>query len=64
MLLPWVAFAFLVAVAAVMYVARRDLAQFQALILGGRLRPGCVVAEVIALLVLAVLVLLFGRAVL
>ena len=42
---------------------RRPLAQMHALILGGTVRAGCIVAEGVVLLVAAVAILLFGSAV-
>lgn len=44
---------FLALVAAIVFAQRRRLAEMQALILGGSIGPGCVVAQAIVLLVLA-----------
>jgi len=53
---------FLVVVAIVMFVQRRSLAQMQAVIFGGSILPGCVVAEAVALLALAAAIVVFERA--
>lgn len=45
---------FIAAVALVVFLQRRRLAEMQALILGGSVLPGCVVAEAILLLVIAI----------
>ncbi|HEX7149934.1 MAG TPA: hypothetical protein VF618_00490 [Thermoanaerobaculia bacterium] len=50
----WLVAAFLVAVAAAIYFNRRKLAEVQALIFGGSIVPGCVVAEAIVVLLIAV----------
>jgi len=50
----WIGPAFLIIVAIVMYAQRRSLARAQALIFGGSVLPGCVIAEAVALLLLAV----------
>ena len=55
----WIAAALFVAVAAAMFLAREPLARGQALVVGGRIRPGCVIAEAVAVLLLAVLVVIF-----
>ena len=52
-MLAYVTAAILIAVSAVVLLFRRPLAKWQALIIGLRILPGCIVAEVIALLVLA-----------
>lgn len=50
----WVAITFFVAVAMALLVARRPVAEVQAMVLGGRVGgAGCVVAQAIALLILA-----------
>jgi hypothetical protein len=59
MVLPLVFIAFL-GVAAI--VARRPLAELQAALAGGRVLPGCVVAEGVALLLLALVLFLMNRA--
>ena len=48
---------FIALVALAVFLERRELASFQANILGGSILPGCVVAEAVALLVLAVAML-------
>jgi hypothetical protein len=45
---------FIAVVAVLVLVQRRRLAQMQAMTLGGSIGPGCVVAEAIVLLVIAV----------
>jgi uncharacterized membrane protein YcaP (DUF421 family) len=59
--MAWFAVAFLVAVAVAMVMGRRPLAQMQAAVMGGRMVPGCVIAEAAALLVLAVLIFVFRQ---
>jgi hypothetical protein len=49
---------FVAAVAAVVLYKRRDLAHAQALVLGGSIRPGCVIAEAIGLLLIAAAIIL------
>jgi hypothetical protein len=58
-MLAWSAAVFFVIIAGALYAARGPLARGQALIVGGRLGPGCVIAEAIGFLVLAALVLIF-----
>ena len=55
----WLAATLFVALAIALYVSREPMARGQALVLGGRMGPGCVIAEAIALLVLAALVVIF-----
>jgi hypothetical protein len=55
----WLAAALFALIGLVVYAAREPLARGQALILGGRIGPGCVIAEAIGFLVVAVLVILF-----
>ncbi|HYC93592.1 MAG TPA: hypothetical protein VEO54_30590 [Thermoanaerobaculia bacterium] len=55
----WLAAALFTAIAVAMYVARGSLARGQALIFGGRIGPGFVIAEAIVFLVLAVLAVVF-----
>ena len=50
----WLGPAFLVVVALAMVLQRHSLARMQALIFGGSMPAGCVVAEAVALHVLAV----------
>jgi hypothetical protein len=49
----WVAAAFVLAVAAAVMLQRNQLARAQALVMGGMITPGCVVAEAVVLLLLA-----------
>lgn len=58
----WLAAALFTIVAAAVYAAREPLARGQALIAGGRIGVGCVIAEAIGFLVLALIVLLFRNA--
>ena len=55
----WLAAALFAAVAVALYAARAPLARGQALVVGGRMGPGCVIAEAIAFVVLAVLAIVF-----
>jgi hypothetical protein len=48
-------------VAVVVFVRRRQLAHAQALVLGGSILPGCVVAEALVLLAIGVAIVLIGR---
>jgi hypothetical protein len=50
-----------VAVGAAMIVARKPLAHSQAILFGGSVVPGCVIAEAIAMFVLAVLMIVAYR---
>jgi hypothetical protein len=52
--MPWFAPAFLAIVAVIVFLQRRQLARAQALVLGGSVLPGCVIAEAVALLLLAI----------
>ena len=45
---------FIAVVAVIVFLQRRRLAHAQALVLGGSILPGCVVAQAIALLLIAV----------
>ena len=54
----WLAAALFAVIAVAIYIARAPLARGQALILGGRIGVGCVIAEAVGFLVLAVLVVL------
>ena len=51
---------FIAIVAVVVFFQRRALAQMQAGILGGSVVPGCVVAEAVVLLLIAVAMLVFS----
>jgi hypothetical protein len=53
--------AFIAIVAVVVFVRRRPLADAQALVLGGSILPGCVVAEAAVLLLIALAIVLAGR---
>ena len=55
----WLAASLFIALAIALYVAREPMARGQALVLGGRMGPGCVIAEAIVLIVLAVVVVIF-----
>jgi hypothetical protein len=71
---PWVRYArchtpgmlwslvFIAVVGIVVIVLRKPLAQQQALLAGGRVVPGCVIAEGVALLLLALVLFLLYRA--
>jgi hypothetical protein len=52
---------FIAIVAAIVYVKRRELARAQALVLGGSILPGCVVAEAVVLLLIGLAIALMGR---
>ena len=54
----WFAPVFIALVAVLVFVQRRQLARAQALVLGGSVLPGCVIAEALALLALAVAIYL------
>lgn len=49
---------FVVLVALVLWVQRRRMAGIQAAVIGGTVNPGCVIAEVIALLLIALTIAL------
>jgi hypothetical protein len=51
---------FIAIVAVVVFLRRGPLAHAQALILGGSILPGCVVAEAIVLLLIAVAIAIVG----
>ncbi|HKR65790.1 MAG TPA: hypothetical protein VJZ00_18815 [Thermoanaerobaculia bacterium] len=55
----WFGPAFLAVVAVLVFLQRRPLARAQANVLGGSLLPGCVIAQAIALLLLAIAMLAF-----
>jgi hypothetical protein len=50
--------AFLVALAFVVLMQKKQLAQLQALMVGATVAPGCVVAEAVALVLLAVAIVI------
>jgi hypothetical protein len=52
---------FIVIVAVVVFLRRRELAHAQALVLGGSILPGCVIAEAVVLLVIGVVIALLRR---
>jgi hypothetical protein len=52
---------FIAIVAVVVFIQRRRLAHAQALVLGGSIMPGCVVAEAIVLLLIAIMIALQTR---
>jgi hypothetical protein len=47
---------FIAVVAAIVFVKRRELARAHAAILGGRIPPGCIIAEAIVLLLIALVI--------
>lgn len=49
---------FIIAVAVAMFVTRRQMAEAQAAVIGGSVHPGCVVAEVVVLLLIALAIAL------
>ena len=57
-MLAWIAIPLFLLVAIAMYVFRVPLARGQGLVLGGRIGPGCVIAEAVFFLV-GLLVLLY-----
>lgn len=52
---------FIALVAVVVFLRRRPLAHAQALVLGGSVLPGCVIAEAVVLLLIAVGIVVAGR---
>jgi hypothetical protein len=52
---------FIAIVAVVVFLRRRPLAHAQALVLGGSVLPGCVIAEAVVLLLIAIAVVVAGR---
>ena len=60
--MAWLAAALFTIIAGAIYGARAPLARGQALILGGRIGVGCVTAEAIGFLVLALLTILLRNA--
>lgn len=58
-MLHWLAAGLFLVIAIALYVARGPLAHAQALVAGGRIGQGCVVAQAIGFLILALLVVLF-----
>ena len=56
--MTWLAISLFVAVGIALIAARRPVAQMEAMVAGGRMAPGCVVAQGIAFFILALLVVL------
>lgn len=56
-----VAIVFFILLGIGMIIGRRYLAEFQANVMGGRMAPGCVIAQAVLLFVLAVLIYIFRR---
>jgi len=54
----WFAIVLAAVVALALIVARRPFAEMQAMVLGGRVAPGCVIAEAAVLLVIALAIFL------
>jgi hypothetical protein len=52
---------FIAIVAIIVFLQRRRLAHAQALVLGGSIMPGCVIAEAVVLLLIAVVIALQTR---
>lgn len=52
----WFTVVFVSLVAVALFVRRREVATFQALVLGGSIRPGCAIAQAIVLLAIALLI--------
>jgi hypothetical protein len=52
---------FIAIVAIIVFLQRRRLAHAQALVLGGSIMPGCVVAQAVVLLLIAILIALQTR---
>lgn len=58
----WLTAALFTVLAIAVYIAREPLARGQALIAGGRIGVGCVIAEAVGLLLLALMVVVFRDA--
>jgi len=52
----------LVVIAAIIVVSRQRIADLQAALAGGTVAPGCVIAQAVAVLILAVLIFIGWRA--
>jgi hypothetical protein len=52
---------FIAIVAVVVFLRRRPLAHAQALVLGGSVLPGCVIAEAVVLLLIAIGIVVASR---
>ena len=57
----WLAAALFIVIAIAIYAAREPLAHGQALILGGRIGTGCVIAEAVFVFLLGLAVVIFRR---
>ena len=57
----WIAGAFIALVGIAVILQRRSLARAQAMVLGGSILPGCVIAEGVALIAIALAIAIFGR---
>ena len=57
-MLAYLSALFIVLVALALFVVRRQMAEAQAAVIGGSVPPGCVVAEVIALVAIALTIAL------
>lgn len=55
-MLPLTAAAVFAAIAAILYAKRRQAAEIQALLYGGSMLPGCVIAEAVAVLLIAAII--------
>ena len=58
-MIVWIAAALFVVMAILLFAARENVARGQALLAGGRMGVGCVIAEAIGFVVLAILVIVF-----
>ena len=58
--MKWLGPAFIAAVAVVVFLKRRELASVQAHVLGGSVLPGCVIAEAVALVLIALAMLFWS----
>ncbi len=58
----WLTIAASVIGAAALYIAKRPVAEIEAGVMGGRVGPGCVVAQAVMLLAFAVVLFLFRHA--
>jgi hypothetical protein len=58
----WLSIGILVAIAALVVIARDRIASLQSLLAGGTVGPGCAIAQAVALLLLALLIFIGHRA--
>jgi len=58
----WLTIAASVTGAAALWIAKRPVAEIEAGVMGGRVGPGCVVAQAVMLLLFALLLFAFRRA--